>query len=873
VQKGPKLASDRQALGEWKRNRPEMASPSVGGTRVLEGAVSFKTSDGQVSMTPVWAGADDVKLVPPQAVLSMAQWKELLVTREPGAVRIWNLNDMKLVKAYPAAARHMLLLRDTLVVSLSEAETHLCRCYDMTNLERPPLELQGHQGWISSSCMSPSPLPMAVFTTSTDATAKKWVIPDPTHWSETKASSPRVRPAAQFLGHTDYVTCCAISGNGNSLFTGSCDNTVRKWSTKDGQQEVVYTGHEGWVNCVVWADNRLFSCAQDGTVREWSPESASCVRTFDVTHSCLELCVYAMSLYVVDVNQRVSVFDLAKVRVDAKGRVESRAKVYVGHTGRITQFDVEPSTYIILTSSKDGTLRRWLPGKAEAAYIYQGHKGPVTCFLRVGERLFSGGQDGTILMWSLPGKLSDGRVRASVPPVGSPLARAAVRCQAVVRATRAQRFVKRNRHLFPGAADRLRAARSLALEESNHVRSVTDAMGFKKAFVEGSHHANSWEDPLIEKMFDLLVEMQALHAVILSSLSKDIDSSWPFVGQCGQLLMQHLPRLLTLSHRYVSAYHRGLQEAHKALAFPGSKAIQLVKEQELVSGVTLESVLELPFTYFSKQVAFLKTLGVHSQHVPDFASLLDALTRYQAASSDLTEMLLRTKNRSLLAAEVDQALPGLRVHPEVERTGVFLEGKPIGNWGCQCSTESFLTSLSLVAVKRGEAKSDRGKLVLFLFTDMLLFGTRAKGSNKAEVVREAIPMSEARLVWGTTQRSLLVEWIGHKKVELVFKTTDLCKEWAAALTHEADVARCRMFGVSLEELALRDGCHVPWLISYVCKMLQASADHTVFQLLLARVERRALFEFRALCNTPNPKMDPATVTLSTLFNVHSGRDL
>jgi hypothetical protein len=84
------------------------------------------------------------------------------------------------------------------------------------------------------------------------------------------------------------------------------------------------------------------------------------------------------------------------------------------------------------------------------------------------------------------------------------------------------------------------------MEESNHVRSVQDTMLFKRSFVDSKTNTL---DASIESMFSVLVEMQALHAQILEAMRDEVEHSWPFVGRCGAMLMEHLPKLLVCDFR------------------------------------------------------------------------------------------------------------------------------------------------------------------------------------------------------------------------------------------------------------------------------------------------------------------------------------
>ena len=81
------------------------------------------------------------------------------------------------------------------------------------------------------------------------------------------ALEPRV-----LSGHAGSVHALVLSPDGQRLYTGSQDRTVRVWSTADGALLQTLQGHKSSVNALaVSADGqRLYSGSQDRTVRVWS---------------------------------------------------------------------------------------------------------------------------------------------------------------------------------------------------------------------------------------------------------------------------------------------------------------------------------------------------------------------------------------------------------------------------------------------------------------------------------------------------------------------------------------------------------------------------------------------------------------------------
>lgn len=72
----------------------------------------------------------------------------------------------------------------------------------------------------------------------------------------------------QMTGHTDSVTCMTLDGN--LLFTGSDDCTIRQWEMMQYTNSGIVGRHEEPIQDLVTLDNGLIlSCAYDGKIICW----------------------------------------------------------------------------------------------------------------------------------------------------------------------------------------------------------------------------------------------------------------------------------------------------------------------------------------------------------------------------------------------------------------------------------------------------------------------------------------------------------------------------------------------------------------------------------------------------------------------------
>ncbi len=183
-----------------------------------------------------------------------------------------------------------------------------------------------------------------------------------------------VSAQAQFAGHGGPVRAIAISGDGNSLLSGSFDTAAIRWSLKTEAAEQVLRFHSDAVNAVAFLkDGRMVTAGADAKVAIWTP-----------------------------------------------GR-QQPDQVFEGHTAPVVSLAVSPDGARLASASWDHTVRVWSLGDG-AQQVLDGHSQQVNgvAFTPDGRSLVSVGYDRELRIWPLAGGTPN------VIALGSPLNAVAV---------------------------------------------------------------------------------------------------------------------------------------------------------------------------------------------------------------------------------------------------------------------------------------------------------------------------------------------------------------------------------------------------------------------------------------------------------------
>jgi WD40 repeat protein len=246
------------------------------------------------------------------------------------------------------------------------------------------------------------------------------------------------------LGHTDAVNSVAFSPDGQLLFSGSTDNTIKVWDVASGRELRSLSSSAGQVNAIAvsYDGNLLASGGDDAIVKLWDVATGRLVQRF-VGHSKGVLCLAfspdgkqvvsgsrdnALKLWDLATGQELrtlsghtnDVYAVAftpdGVRI-ASGSADHAIKIWnsktgqeirtlKGHSQTVHALQFSPAGNVLASGSDDKAVMLWDPDSGYALATLAGHSGAVysVAFSGDSKTLASGSGDRTITIWNVSSK-------------------------------------------------------------------------------------------------------------------------------------------------------------------------------------------------------------------------------------------------------------------------------------------------------------------------------------------------------------------------------------------------------------------------------------------------------------------------------------
>ncbi|EGD81764.1 Nle1 protein [Salpingoeca rosetta] len=183
-------------------------------------------------------------------------------------------------------------------------------------------------------------------------------------------------------GHADNIVDVAFSPDGNSLASGSGDQTVRFWDVFTATPRKTCKGHKSWVQCVAWSpDSQLLaSGSRDCEIRVWKADRAS--------PACAPLkghrkYVTWLSWEPMHTSKHKVSTRLASASADGTVKIwdvsVGRCLMTLSQHTKAVKCVVWGGEGMIYTASQDTTIKAWRAHDGAMAWSMKGHAHWVNC--------------------------------------------------------------------------------------------------------------------------------------------------------------------------------------------------------------------------------------------------------------------------------------------------------------------------------------------------------------------------------------------------------------------------------------------------------------------------------------------------------------
>jgi len=193
------------------------------------------------------------------------------------------------------------------------------------------------------------------------------------------------------------VISVAFSPDGQTIASGSADNTVRLWDLQGQPIGQPFQGHTSWVTSVAFSPDgqTIASGSWDNTVRLWDlqgqpigqPFQGHTNAVFSVAFSPDGKTIASGSL-----DNTLRLWDLQGQPI---------GQPFQGHTASVLSVAFSPDGKTIASGSSDNTVRLWDLQGQPIGQLFQGHTNAVisVAFSPDGQTIASGSWDKTVRLW------------------------------------------------------------------------------------------------------------------------------------------------------------------------------------------------------------------------------------------------------------------------------------------------------------------------------------------------------------------------------------------------------------------------------------------------------------------------------------------
>ena len=199
-------------------------------------------------------------------------------------------------------------------------------------------------------------------------------------------------------GHSSDVNTVVFAADGQKLFTGSDDKTIKAWNLNGKQEIFTLTGHSGWIWAIAISPNNkmLASGSADNTIKLWNSDTGKEIRTLN--HSA-----GVTSVAFSPDGKTLASGSLDKTIKLWNPSTKEEILTLKGHLQTVASVAFSPDGKMLASASWDKTIKLWNLATGEEIRTLQGHSELIIsiAFSPDGKTIASASKDKTIKLWDV----------------------------------------------------------------------------------------------------------------------------------------------------------------------------------------------------------------------------------------------------------------------------------------------------------------------------------------------------------------------------------------------------------------------------------------------------------------------------------------